>query len=358
VYTIGAVIEEQPLLKSIGLGKADNSVDWYFKAGSGLPQKKRWATPYKTTVALKAGQPGDVVRIPVVEGEQERANRNREIGALELDSSMVRRDLPQGSDVEVTLRISESRTLTLEAYFPLLDDEKTIQLKVEKSEANPAEIIKTLSTEKARLEALKDKAGDAGETDLVEELEKLEDDRERDDAAIAAKVDPAAAEKAQARVLELQLKLDAAEERLKWPALVCEARDLQEKLKDLAEEHGTSAHRDKVNTWSALVDSVISKKQTDHLQKRINDGQDLYGQILVSLPGFWVGQFQTMERERHKFLDVDAAERQLQMGRAYMKENNVEGLSDVVRKLWSLLPKDEAERAQYDSGSIVSSITQ
>jgi molecular chaperone DnaK len=353
VYTIGAVIEEQPLLKSIGLGKADNSVDIFFKAGSGLPQKKRWPQSYKTTVALKAGQPGEVVRIPLVEGEQEHADRNRVVGALEIDSSMVRRDLPQDSDVEVTLRISESRTLTLEAYFPQLDEEFTKQVEIEKGNADATEIVQTLRKEKERLEALKDKAGDAGETDLVEELEKLEDDRERDDAAIAAKGDPAAAEKAQARVLELQLKLDTAEAKLKWPALVSEARDLKEELKDLAGEHGTSAHRDKVNDWSELVDSIIVKKQTDRLAKRIEEGRNLFAQILFTLPAFWVGQFQRMDRERHKFSDGDGAERLLQRGRSYLQENNVEGLSDVVRKLWSLLPREEAEKAQRGIGATI-----
>ncbi len=353
VYTIGAVIEEQPLLKSIGLGKADNSVDPYFKAGSGLPQKKRWPQPYKTTVALKAGQPGEVVRIPIVEGDNERADRNRVVGALEIDSSMVRRDLPLGSDVEVTLKISESRTLTLEAYFPQLDEEFTQQVDIEKASADPAEIVQTLRKEKDRLEELKDKADEAGENDLIEELEKLEDDRERDDAARAAKGDPAAAEKAQARLLELQLQLDAAEEKLKWPSLVSEARDLQQELTDLAEEHGTSAHRDKVEDWSERVDSIIAKKQTDRLAKRIEEGRNLVAQILFSLPAFWVGQFQRLERERHKFLDADAAERWLQRGRSYMQENNVEGLSDVVRKLWSLLPREEAEKAQRGIGATI-----
>jgi molecular chaperone DnaK len=346
VYTIGAVIEEQPLLKSIGLGKADNSVDWYFKSGSSLPQKKRWPQAYKTTVALKAGQSGVVLRFPVVEGEQERADRNRIVGALEIDSSMVRRDVPIGSDVEVTLRISESRTVILEAYLPQLDEEFTKQLNIEKASADGAEMTQILREEKDRLRELKDKADEAGDNGLVEQLEELENDRERDGAVGAAKGDPAAAEKAQARLLELQLQLDAVEEKLKWPSLVSEARDLQQQLAELAEEHGTSAHRDKVADWSETVDAIVTKKQTDRLKKRIEEGNTLYAQILFSLPGFWVGQFQRMDRERHKFVDLDTAERWLERGRGYMQENNVEGLSDVVRKLWTLLPREEAEKAQ------------
>ena len=352
VYTIGAVIEEQPLLKSIGLGKADNSVDWFFKSGAGLPQKKRWPKAYRTTVALKAGQPGKSVRFPIVEGENDCADRNRIVGILEIDSSMVRRDLPVGSDVEITLKINESRSLFLEAYFPLLDTEFPMQVNVEKTSASASDIVNTLRDEKRRLEDLKEKAEEAGESDLVEDLESLESDRELDEAARAAK-DPAAAEKAQARLLELQLKLDSAEEKLKWPALVTEARELQEEINDLAQEHGEGTNRERAEDWSEMVDSIIIKKQTERLAKKIQDGRTLYAQILFSLPAFWVGQFQRLDRERHKFVDSATADRLLERGRGYLQQNNVEGLTDVVRKLWDLLPTEEAEKARRGIGATI-----
>jgi molecular chaperone DnaK len=353
VYTIGAVIEEQPLLKSVGLGKADNTVDWFFKAGAGLPQRKRWPAAYKTTIALKAGQPGDAICIPIVEGENEHADRNKKVGELKIDSSMVRRDVPVGSDLEITLRISESRTLILEAYFPLLDEDFTKQIMLEEAKADAALIAQTLSAEKGRLEELKEKADEAGENDLVEVLERLESDKERDDAVRAAKGDPLAAEKAQARLLEFQLQLDDAEEKLKWPALVAEARELQVELNDMAKEHGKSAHREKVEDWSELIDSIIAKKQTERLAKRIEDGRSLLAQIFFSLSAFWVGQFQRLDRERDKFIDAAAADRLLERGRNYLQQNNVEGLTDVVRKLWDLLPREEAEKARRGIGATI-----
>ncbi len=353
VYTIGTVIEEQPLLKSIGLGKADNTVDWFFKAGAGLPQNKRRPTPYQTTVALKAGQVGEAIRIPIVEGENECADRNRIVGKLEIDSSMIRRDLPVGSDIEVTLRISESRTLILEAYVPLLDEEFKHQINIEKAAADPLILLDTLRRENKRLEELQAKANDADDQELMEALGDLAGDRERDDAARAAKGDPGAAEKAQARLLEFQLKLDAAEEKLRWPTLVAEARELQDELNDLAKEHGQSIHREKVEDWSELIDTIIAKKQTDRLEKRIEDGRALFAQILCSLPAFWVGQFQRLDRERSRFTDTATADRLLDRGRNYLQQNNVDGLTDVVRKLWDLLPQEEAEKARRGIGATI-----
>ena len=353
VYTVGAVIEEQPLIKSIGLAKADNSVDWFFKGGTGLPQKKRWPGSHRTTVGLIVGQESAAVKIPIVEGEEEHADRNRVVGFLEIKSTMVRRDLPVGSEVEITLRVDESRTIVLEAYFSLLDEEFTAQLEIEKPSANASEIAASLRSEKNRLQELREKADEAGEETLVEELQRVEEDKDRDEAVRAAKGDPAAAEKAAARVLELQNKLDAIEKKLRWPALVAEARELQEEVASLASDHGNSAQQEKVEDWSEVIDSIIEKKQTDRLPRKIDEGRTIFAQILFTLPGFWVGKFQSMERDRGNFSDPAAAERLFERGREYLRNNNIEGLTDVVRKLWSLLPREEAERAQRGVGSTI-----
>ena len=353
VYTIGAVIEEQPLLKSIGLGKIDNSVDWFFKAGMGLPQKKRWPNAHRTTIAIKAGQAGAAIRIPIVEGESEHADRNRVVGFLEIDSSMMRRDLPVGSEVEITLKIDEARTIMLEAYFPLLDEEFSKQLEIEKMNADASVITATLRDEKKRLNELKEKAEEAGDKSIVEELERLESDRDRDEAVRAAKGDAGAAEKAQARVLELQNQLDAAEKKLKWPTLVAEARELQDDLKKLADDHGNSDHKNKSEDWSDSVDSIIDKKQTNRLERKITEGRSIYWQILSSMPAYWVACFQRMERDRGNFSNADVAERLFERGREYLQKNNIEGLTDVVRKLWNLMPNDAVEKAQRGIGATI-----
>jgi molecular chaperone DnaK len=353
VYTIGAVIEEQPLLKSIGLGKADNSVDWFFQAGMGLPQKKRWPDAHRITIALKAGQAGPLIKIPIVEGESEHADRNRVVGFLAIDSSEVRRDLPVGSEVEITLKIDKSRTIILEAYFPLLDEEFSKQLTIEKMNADPSEITKTLREELQRLNKLKEKAEEAGEDSIVEELEQLESDKDRDEAVRAAKGDAGAAEKAQARVLELQNKLDNVEKKLQWPTLVTEARELQENISKLADDHGNQSQKDNVEDWSEAIDVIVEKKQIDRLTRKLEEGHTIFGQILCSLPSFWVGNFQRMERDRGNFSDTNAAERLFERGREYLQKNNIEGLTDVVRKLWNLMPSDEAEKAQRGVGSTI-----
>ncbi|MCP5560570.1 MAG: Hsp70 family protein [Verrucomicrobiaceae bacterium] len=353
LYTVGAVIEEQPLLKSIGLGKADNSVDWFFKAGSGLPQKKRWNTPYRTTVTLEPGTGKDKVLIPIVEGEQDQADRNRVVGNLVIDSSMVRRTLPTGSDMEITLKISESRTLTLEAYFPLLDEEFTKQVDVEKESSNPDRLKELLQQEKGRMEKLREKAEDSNDDALIDQLDDLEKDRERDRLVKAAASDPAAAEKGQARILELQLELDRLEGQAEWPTQVQQARKLQEQLESLVDEHGDRAMRKEAEEWSESLERIIEGKKAERIKKKISEGNTIYFRVLASIPAFWVAQFQRMEGADADYSNPTEAERLLERGRGYLNSNNLEGLKDVVTRLWQLMPEKEVERMQRGVGATI-----
>ena len=104
-YTIGAVPEDQPLINSIGIALANNENDKIFKQGRGLPLKE--TRDYRTVHLVRQGQTGELIKIPIIEGENDLADRNRRIGELLIEAKNIRRDLPAGSEVEVTLCIDE-----------------------------------------------------------------------------------------------------------------------------------------------------------------------------------------------------------------------------------------------------------
>jgi len=94
-YTIGAVVEEQPLINSMGIALADNARGGFFEKGKGLPQKK--TVVFKTIRPLRQGQSGEVLRIPVVEGENELGDRNRLNGVLDIRVTRLDVICPQGA---------------------------------------------------------------------------------------------------------------------------------------------------------------------------------------------------------------------------------------------------------------------
>ncbi|MDD5200532.1 MAG: Hsp70 family protein [Terrimicrobiaceae bacterium] len=353
-YIVGGVIEEQPIIHNIGVALVDNRVDWFFKKGTGLPQKKKSEHQYKTSHAIKTSEQGDAIKIPIVEGENEQAaDRNRLIALLDITSSMIRRDLPAGSEVELTMNIDESRLLSLNIYIPTLDEEFDLTLPLRKTTATGDDVAEDFAKEKARLNRLIRKADDANDKDSLAALRDLESSelmKEIVETVSAAKGDADAAEKAEVRLLEFKLRLDDVERGVEWPTLVSETNGWLEDLDKLVKQNGSSKHQDRAAELSQEAAGIISKKETERLSRKLKEIQNFYFQVLFSIPGYWVDQLRRLEKDRSKMENQAEADRLLDMGRNYLNQNNVDGLRNVVTRLWELLPKQEVENVQRGFG--------
>lgn len=354
-YTIGAVVEEQTLPNSMGIALANNEYSRLFEKGRGLPLKV--TKDYRTTHTIRQGQTGELIRIPIVEGENDLADRNRHIDDLCLDATNIRRDLPAGSEVEVTLRMDESRIITVTAFVPFLDEDFSKKVVLRHNAADSEFLKKDYDAEMRRFREVKAKAADAEGESAVQLVQNVEDSplmQEVEEAVAAAKGNPDAAAKCEKRLLELKLKLDEAADALEWPALVADARRELEDLTVVANRNGTQGQKDKAAELSGEVEDIILTGKTDRLRKKVEQVQGLYWEIVFAQPGFWVNQFQRMEKEQTKMTDQTRAARLLEQGRDCIAKNNINGLQSIVRQLWALLPREvvEAEKRGYGAGLI------
>jgi len=126
-YTIGPSVMNPPAPHSIGVGMSDGRVDVLIKKGTPLPAKTPVPSDHSSTISLRAGQAEDVLRITVLEGENQRADRNHRIGYLEISGKKIKRDLPLGSDIEITMNMDESQNVQVQAFVPVLDEEFEIK---------------------------------------------------------------------------------------------------------------------------------------------------------------------------------------------------------------------------------------
>ena len=358
-YTIGAVPDEQPLINSMGIALANNEYARFFKRGDGLPQRKAWPTAFRTVVPLKQGQSGDILWIPVVEGENELADRNRLIKKVGIEAKNIRRDLPAGSEVEITLKMDASRIVSLEAYVPLLDEEFKFPINLNDRPTPDAEFLEQdFNAEVKRFRDVRAKAADAqGETaeQLVQSVEDSPLMQEVKELVAAAKGDPDAAGNCERQLLILKLKLDEAADALEWPALVADARKEIDDLDTVAGRSGSQSQKDKAAELAQEIEDIITDRKMDRLRKKIDQVLHLYWEIVFAQPGFWVNQFQRMEKEQTKMTDQTRASRLLGQGRDCMAKNNVTGLQSIVRQLWDLLPREvvEAVRRGFQAGLVL-----
>ena len=353
VYTIGAVIEELPLVLSVGVSLVDNQWEKFFEKGSGLPLKKQ-GKAFRTNKAIKSGEVGDGIIIPIIEGENERADRNRIVGTLEIKSELMKRDLPAGSEVEIKLEINESRLLTGLVYVPTLDEEYKIQFNMLKKAISFRAIDEDYKREIERLRSLMSKAEECGDEKAAIDIRKLQTSdliKEINDEITAAKGDPGAAEKAEKRLLELKLKLDIAEDNVKWPALVAEIHERLDNLEKLIKQHGSADHVDHFSKIKQQVDDIIRQQQKERLGVKLQHVQQFYYQVQASLPAFWVSLFQALANECPQMMDQSRAKSLFDMGQRYLEQNNSDGLRNVVSQLMELLPKDAQEEVNKVGGT-------
>jgi molecular chaperone DnaK len=76
---------------------------------------------FKTARRLEKNENDNPLWIKVGEGESEIPDRNTFICEVGIKGSDLPHDLPEGTDIEITVEINESRELFVTAYVPLID---------------------------------------------------------------------------------------------------------------------------------------------------------------------------------------------------------------------------------------------
>ena len=126
-YIMAPEIPQNKLLHTFCLGLADNSPFIFAEEGQKLPFEDR--KTFKTTAAVKKGHDGHI-RIPLYEGDREKADKNPMIGELLITDEDIDRDLPKGSDIEIDVSIDEEQNIEVTAFIVsqnlIIDDAITI----------------------------------------------------------------------------------------------------------------------------------------------------------------------------------------------------------------------------------------
>ena len=354
-YTIGIAPDAPPLIHTVGVALANNEVRVFFEKGTPLPARQR--RDMKTAVTIHMGAAGEFIHIPVIEGENARADRNRLIGTLSIPAVSIRRDVPAGSDVEVTIEIDESRLLKTSAYIPILDLETEEVLKLDKPTPDLERLEGELEREKKRLETARRKAyetNDEGAQRIIQDKVEGEQMVEQIDTSLsAAEGDRDAADKAQNRLIDLKVAIDQVEDALEWPALVAEAQQQIKNTRQVIQDFGEADDRQMMDQLEQGIQKAISSRDVDHLRRLVEDTHGLSLRILVEKPEFWGGFFQHLQEKKSLMRDRSQADQLFAQGQIAMQNNDVQRLKAVVQQLIALLPSDEQKEIKGGFDSIV-----
>lgn len=353
-YTIGASSDGQPLINSLNLGLAGNEVERVHEKGLLLPLKKKVGRKILTVVPLKAGDANSKLRIPIVEGEADKADRNRLVGELIITGEMIKRDLPTGTEVEIELSIDQSRIINLLVYVALIDEEFEAKIgqDIRKETGDDPKVLRQLlARELRRVTKLKAALDDEDKTSIDELTEKLVPGIESDLAA-AEGGDTGASQKAEKTLLELQTKLDEMEELAKWPVV-------RKELTGSLEIGERLLNDDVIKDGDAdTMRKLLEAGQKALVSKKIHEAKDTYTRIdalyfraMQEQPSYWLGHLRHCADNIVRFPDQGRAKQVIALGMQATQNGDLDALRNAVRQLWGMLPPEDKEDFERGVGA-------
>ena len=354
------IVHGQPLSEDICLEVDDiddgkigkTKLELIFQRSSILPTYKKVTKPLNKTI--KKGS-ADSVNIRVFEGSHENLpEANKNIGFLKVEGKDLSRDVVKGSDIELTLEMSESWDVIISVYFQMSDQEfvQTFNPKernvpvellinqieslaekldgeiVQATERNEIDTLKTLQSLQKQMTEIQNNSYDLTKDDVTDKRYQLDDKK----CKLAQEIDNATRDK------HLQI---ARNEYLKQEQATLE----------IVNEYGNEDENEAVNNIISQKPVFFKSNSVARIRERTEDLRSLYFMILWHTPAFLRDIFADLSQGRFgEYDDLTKSEQLINAGKFSIQMENWDRLIEVNHGLFDLLPKIKQEEAKNKIG--------
>ncbi|HEY6424865.1 MAG TPA: hypothetical protein VIY28_16820, partial [Pseudonocardiaceae bacterium] len=340
------------LTSSLGIGQADGTFAPMLRKGTALPASTR--ETYRTSIALRRSDSGrsdsgrsdteSVIRIPVVEGERARADRNLAVGMVEIRPKDVRIDLPAGSDVEVTFEIDKSRLVTVVVDVPLVQEQFEAEMDLSNVRPpSPQELQRRLANAEARLTRLRGAPGSGparGHLAKIEEEGTVENTRNEVRAAWG---DLGAAAVSEKRLRDLNAQLDDVEDAVELPRLLHDLQQVLDDCADLVGRSGDAADRRELADLQSRARTAIRDQDPVTARTQLDRARELLVDLWRRTDEWDIVLFNALRAMRAELQPTAKADSLIREGERAIAQGDRAALGGVNERLRRLVPSDRAD---------------
>lgn len=300
----------------------------------------------KTRNTIRPGIVSDRIRIPIYQGDYNADGTNPLLNNLIREVIITGEDipalLPEGSDVDITVKVDSSQVMRFTAYFPLLDHAEELTIDINQTEP-PTEESLTMEISKAKQTAKRVNA-----EAVSEKLDAFERQLENEKGSADGKM------KILDGLRKELLKLDGAEKQAEWPKIEEELKkafydleDLIERIKNNSDEE--NLNMDKVEAhiqeYRNRIEHIIKEKNTKGAKELTKE----IGQLDFELRNAVTDNamdVQFLHRLNDTFnsyhwRDASNARQLLNLGMQMATSGNTSGIRSILIQLVALMPDDE-----------------
>jgi len=307
---------------------------------------------FKTPKIIRPGNPDDKIEIIIWEGkEYTRPIRNEWVGKVTISGAMLASLLPENSDLNITLKIDESRRITVSADIPYLDEtiDEVMDTSHRYSEVSKDWINEMVESIKFNISELKDDSTKIEEinyeqlNDLEKELYNLEDSIEKN----LGDYDKSAGIKN--RLNELAINIDSIKDDLSWPRTLYEIDEGLAGTQDTTERYGSESEIEHFAQIKSKVEMAKERKDNILIKDLLAELEGLKYSIWFKQRDYWIYVLNNIDEY---YNDINWEERLkakslLDEGKSIVnKRGPTENIENVVSQLWELMPETDRDRTR------------
>jgi molecular chaperone DnaK len=323
--------------KDFNTGIAAEVFDPFFEKNSILPLSK--TITYKTFRKLKKGDKENVLPISVYEGASSKNDGNHKVCAIKITGESIPYDLPEGTPVDITISINESREVTVNAYINSIDLSLDARATIYAENLSVEDLKSDLVKQRVRFEKVRENCATGERTSIQNTIDSIVDslegaDKEEDDKR-----------KANKQLKDLKVHLDHLERDKEMPQLTREFKEgvlkVERSIKEIGDKEDAGKHSDLLVALKNEGEQAIGQDDK-YLLARVNEQiDDLQGKVVFSNPAAWAYLFEKIVSENKKFISEKEAQYFIDKGRRAVEMNEVDELKRCVKGLMLLLPPSE-----------------
>lgn len=300
----------------------------------------------KTRSRVRPGVANDIIRIPLYQGDYNAKGSNPVLNNLISEVIITGETLPgllpEGSDVDITIKVDRSQLMLFSAYFPLLNHTEDLKIKINQLEP-PKEDYLSKEISKAKKVAKKINALDISEK--LDELEaQLKNDRESADGKM----------KIQDGLRKELLKLDSKEIAAEWPVVEQELKDDFYRFEDLINKIKENGDDDNLNMemveahlheYKKSIEQVIKEKNLKEAKHLISEIGSLDFNLRNAVTGnaMDVQVIKQIDSDFNSFSwkDKNKARQLVNQGLRHASEGKTSAIRPILIEIIGLMPEGE-----------------
>ena len=344
-YAMGVVYRK----KSSGTNfEGVEACDQYFDKGA-IPPLAETKT-YKTDRKLVKGK-NDYLPVKVYEGNDTNPDNNMIVSGIKIDGTKLPYDLPEGTDIDVTIRRDKDMSVFIEVYIPSIElTLRDAKADIYAQSVDTNKLSSDLEIQKERIKKVED------ELPTVER-EKLNNSIDSIDSSIKnAENDTDDRMKTHRDLQELKSELDKIEQDRSIPQLNSEFRDKLERLNNLLEDMTDESEKNKIKEVLKEIEELAEKavKSSDKVMLvRLNEQlQEFIMAILLEKPDIWIYWLNDIKSRKSELSNQAVAEHHISKAEEAIENEDIDELKRHVRELFDLMPEDVEDEIKKDIAGI------